>query len=568
MGYARKNKKVSAAAATVTGACAIGVMYSSGVLSLVAAAQLMALGVIGMGTAAVMVWGRRVDRRVRDIYLSMAGGSDISTGARQGAGLKSGMEWRIAARAKEARGRAQGLYVEGRIQEAIEELAPYVVFDDQSDRKRRRLLSHRRAIGPLPALPERAPGVLPPVPGRVLHFVTNALPNTQAGYTVRTHRIVLAQREAGLQPHVVTFPGWPAPEEGDTEALREVDGIPYHRMRPGERFEQGLQERIDVAVSEGTALARWLRPAVLHAASDHKNATVALHVGRALGIPVVYEMRGFLEETWLSHEGAPSRRGSERHRLLVEREASVLRAADAVVTLADTMKAEIVERGVAPERIVLAPNAVDEHLLDKRPDGSAFRESFGIAEAEYVVGSVSSLTHYEGFQTLIEAAALLRDTGREIRVLLVGDGPARPDLLDLVERHGLGDLCLLPGRVDPDDALRAQAALDAMVVPRIDARVTRLVTPLKPVEAMALGVPVIASDLPALRELVVDGRAGSLVPPGDPAALADAIMSLDKNEESREERVRAGREEVASRRTWGHNAEIYRTLYGRLGALS
>lgn len=122
--------------------------------------------------------------------------------------------------------------------------------------------------------------------------------------------------------------------------------------------------------------------------------------------------------------------------------------------------------------------------------------------------------------------------------------------------------------MDPDEALRAQAALDVMVVPRIDARVTRLVTPLKPVEAMALGVPVIASDLPALRELVDDGRAGTLIPPGDPAALADAIMSLDKDAELREACVRAGREEVESRRTWGHNAEVYRALYARLGALS
>ncbi|NYJ36189.1 glycosyltransferase involved in cell wall biosynthesis [Nocardiopsis aegyptia] len=564
----RKNKKISVAVVALIGTCAIGVLFAMGVLSLLTALQLVALGAIGAGVSAVMVWARRVDRRVRDVHLSLVDGKRAAVEGGKESGLRSGMEWRISARAHEARERARSLYGEGRVQEAVDELVPYAALDDPADRARRRLIGNRRAIGPLPELPERNSGELPPVPGRVLHFVTNALPNTQAGYTVRTHRIVLAQRDAGLDPHVVTFPGWPGPEEGDTEGRRDVDGIPYHRIRPGERCGLGLQERIEVAITEGTALARLLRPAVLHAASDHKNATVALHVGRALGIPVVYEMRGFLEETWLSHEGATSRRGSERHRLLVERESSVLRAADAVVTLADTMRSEIIGRGVAPERVVMAPNAVDERLLREQPDGASFRESFGIAEQERVVGSVSSLTHYEGFETLIEAAVLLRDRGREVRVLLVGDGPARPDLLDLAERRGLGGGCLLPGRVDPDEALRAQAALDVMVVPRIDARVTRLVTPLKPVEAMALGVPVIASDLPALRELVDDGRAGTLIPPGDPAALADAIMSLDKDAELREACVRAGREEVESRRTWGHNAEVYRALYARLGALS
>ncbi|GHC83692.1 glycosyltransferase WbuB [Nocardiopsis terrae] len=559
MRYMMMRKKAVAAAALLFVFVLSGALTLTGVLPWTLALQATALGAIGLGTASLLLLLRRVDLRIRDVHRSVHGGDQLMT-ARDMA--------RISGRAKEARQRAGVLHAEGRIQEAVDELVPYAALDDTADLARRRMLSERRALGPITGLPERTTATFSPVSGRILHLVTNALPNTQAGYTVRTHRIVTAQREAGLDPHVVTFVGWPTMDDGDTSVLREVDGIPYHRILPGKRFLPGLQERIDAAVPEVTELVKRLRPAVLHAASDHKNATVALHVGRELGIPVVYELRGFLEETWLSHEGAPSRRGSERHRLLVERESSVLREADAVVTLARTMREEIVHRGVAPERIVLSPNAVDDSLLRNRPDGRAYRASLGISSDETVIGSVSSLTHYEGFDTLIDAAVHLRGWGHKVRVLLVGDGAVRPDLLEQVKRLGLGSLCLLPGSVGPEEALRAQAALDVMVVPRIDARVSRLVTPLKPVEAMALGTPVVASDLPALRELLADGRAGTLVPAGDAVSLADAVVRLAKDDCLREQQVKAAHEEVLAHRTWARNAQVYRDLYERLGAFA
>ncbi|GAA1094450.1 glycosyltransferase family 4 protein [Nocardiopsis composta] len=459
--------------------------------------------------------------------------------------------------------RARILFEQGRMAEAEAEVRPFTAGHGVAALMYERLRGERRALGPLPALPGREDPPLDPVPGRVLHLVSNALPKTSAGYTVRTHRIVTAQRDAGLDPSVAAFPGWPLDAPPGTAGRYELDGIGYHRVHPGRELPGGLAGQIDAGVEAVCALARELRPGVLHAATDHRNGSIAVAAGARLGLPVVYEVRGFLEETWLSAAGEAAR-GGERHRLIVERESALVRTADAVVTLSETMRAELVARGAEEDRIVLAPNAVDPALLDARPDGDAFRCAHGLEPGDFVVGSVSSIVGYEGFTTLVRAVGLLRDRGVPAHLLLVGDGKARPEVEAAVRDLGLSELCVLPGRVDRDEALRAQAALDVLVVPRADERVCRLVTPLKPVEAMALGTPVVASDLPALRELLCGGEAGLMVPPGEPGPLADALQRLREDGELRAGLAAAGRTEVAEHRTWPRVAAVYRDLYTRL----
>ncbi|MCP2362984.1 glycosyltransferase involved in cell wall biosynthesis [Nonomuraea thailandensis] len=420
------------------------------------------------------------------------------------------------------------------------------------------------AISPDPIPPGPKVAILSRVQNRVLHVVTNALPYTQAGYTVRTHRIVTSQKAAGIDPHVVTSWGWPMLQgHADAAPYEEIDGIPYHRLLPEPHGDMPFetQGRIIRGADRVTRLTAELRPQVLHAATDHRNGSIAHAVRDRTGTPFVYEVRGFLEETWASRD--PIRVGSQRQVLQREREAFLMREADAVVTLAETMAAEIVERGVPREKIHLAPNAVDDSLLTASYDGASFRREYGIGDDEIVVGSVSSIVAYEGFATLLRAAALLRDERTPVRVLIVGDGTERPNLLELVEELGLST-AILPGRVGPDEALQAQDAIDIFACPREDLRVCRLVTPLKPVEAMALGKPVVLSDLPALSELVGSDGAGMLVPAGDPAELAKAIARLREDPAKRAEMGEAGRAEVAAKRTWSRVAETYQALYRSL----
>ena len=211
------------------------------------------------------------------------------------------------------------------------------------------------------------------------------------------------------------------------------------------------------------------------------------------------------------------------------REAELSAAADHVVTISRALRDDLVAVGVPAERISLVPNAVDASLLERSANGttpSKARARLGLPEDGFWVGTVSSIVDYEGLDVLVRAVALLRQEGLPVRCAIVGDGVARPGLGRLAARLGIEDLVLLPGRVPRDEAIAWHQALDAFVVPRLDTEVCRTVTPLKPIEAMALGRPVVASDLPALAEVVAEPATGLVAAPGDPVALAAALHRL------------------------------------------
>lgn len=414
----------------------------------------------------------------------------------------------------------------------------------------RRLLVHSPPPRPRPAGPP---------PGRtVLQFVTNALPVTNAGYTVRTHRIAAAQREAGLDVHVVTRLGYPLSRGvGDARTRVDVDGVPYHRLLPWLPSADPLRAVAKSADLAG-CLVEELRPSVLHAVSNHLNAAVALELGRRHGLPVVYEVRGFLEDSWLSRDPAHSETDAF-YRLTRELETRRMAEADAVVTLGEAMRAEIASRGVPEEKIHVVPNGVDDAFLEPLPDPGGLRERLGIRAGVPVVGLTSSFYGYEGIDTLIDAAALLRDRGSPVTLLLVGDGPERGALERRAARRGVH--AVFTGRVPMGSVRRFHAVLDVFAVPRRADRVCRLVTPLKPIEAMAGGIPVIASDVRALREIVKPGVTGALTIPEDPESWANCLEDVAYSPERRQRIGQAAREWVRAERTWRTVIAGYRAAY-------
>ena len=404
--------------------------------------------------------------------------------------------------------------------------------------------------------------------GRVLHLVNDALPTANAGYTIRTHEIVRAQQAAGLDPHVVTRCGFPVTQGRlDGRRLVTLDGIPYHRLLPW-RLPAAPTQAAALGLELAARLTEQIRPSVLHAASNYTNALVALALGERYGLPVVYEVRGFWEDTWLSRhpDGADLAR-SELYRRNRDLETRCMLAADLVVTLGEAMREEIVDRGVPAGKVLVVPNAVSEEFLRPLPDVGALRKELGIAANEHVVGVVSSLVPHEGIGTLLEATRLLRSRGLPVRALIVGDGPERAALQRQAAGLGLGEAAIFTGRVPAARVREFHALLDVFVVPRTPDRVCQLVTPLKPVEAMASGLCVVTSDVRALAEIIKPDVTGALTTPQDPVALADSLELLVCSPDVRRKLGDNAREWVARDRTWAHNAARYRDAYARLGAV-
>ncbi|WP_431711872.1 glycosyltransferase family 4 protein [Glutamicibacter uratoxydans] len=398
---------------------------------------------------------------------------------------------------------------------------------------------------------------------QVLYFATNSLPYTGSGYAQRTHSIVTSLPGAGWPASVATRNNYPANIGHLLAPEREmVDTITYRRLFsfPARTDMKGrLQQQTD----ELMKLVQEIRPTVLHTTTDFSNAVSIRAVAEATGLPWVYEVRGQLADTWASTR-PESAQTSERYQLFQKREAEMAQAADHVVTLGEQMRHNLIAAGVTKEKITVLPNAIGDKFLEKPIARTTARAEVSLEPDAFFVGTVSSLVPYEGLDTILKAVALIAPDYPSLRVLIVGDGTERENLRRLAQELGIMDICQFPGRVPREKAHFYHASLNAFVVPRKDLAVTRSVTPLKPVEALASNVPVLASDLPALGELIVDGENGHLIRAEDPQAWATAIAKLICEPDQASHMGSKGRDLVLRTRTWSSIAHRLAAIYEQI----
>jgi len=380
----------------------------------------------------------------------------------------------------------------------------------------------------------------------------------------------------------VTSPKHEAAWKGEWRPKEEFDGIAYHRSGPVSGRVPAWAEIRLVARTRAKLeeVSREERPAVIHAHSPVLNAFPALRVGRENRVPVVYEIRAFWEDAAVDH--GTHREWGLRYRMIRALETRACRQADAVVTICEGLREDLVARGIPERKITVVPNAVDPEELRPVPRDPALRSRWGVGESDFVVGFIGSFYHYEGLDLLLQALARLTtavtgDGSRvtsgtrpnvptsqrpNVRAVLIGGGQEDERLRALAQDLGVADRVVFAGRIPHHEVPAAYAACDALVLPRKSIRLTELVTPLKPLEAMALNTPVIASDVGGHKELVRDGETGLLFPAGDPAALADRIRTLARDPDLANRLRENGRRWVTAERTWKRNGEIYREVYG------
>lgn len=396
---------------------------------------------------------------------------------------------------------------------------------------------------------------------RVLHVFDHSLP-LHSGYTFRSANIVRGQRQLGWE----TFHLTSTKQIGAQGLEDDADGLHFYRTPPSRSLLSRLPVFRQRAVMQDTekrleALVHDLRPDLLHAHSPVLNAFPALQVGRRNRIPVVYEVRGFWEDAAVDH-GTQSE-GGLRYRLSRALETRAVKQVDRVVTICEGLRGELVSRGIAADRIDIVPNAVDIERFQWRgqPDATLLAR-LGLVGSR-VIGFIGSFYAYEGLDLLIRALPAIRQRLPNVKVLLVGGGPMEQALKAQALAAGLSDAIVFVGRVPHDEVDHYYNLVDLLAYPRHPMRLTELVTPLKPLEAMAQGHLLIASDVGGHRELICDGQNGVLFKAGEAADLADkAVATLMRTDNGQPLRI-AGRAYVESERNWTRSVAVYRKVYSQ-----
>ncbi len=396
---------------------------------------------------------------------------------------------------------------------------------------------------------------------RILHILDHGLP-LQSGYTFRTRAILKAQGAEGHAVAAVTGPR----QGGAAGEVETLDGLTFYRTAAAGRFgPRGALGELAGLAAHVRAIERAVqafRPDILHAHSPVLDALAGLAVARRHRLPLVYEIRAFWEDAAVGNGTGVE--GSARYRATRALEGWTCGRADAVAVICEGLRGDLIARGLPADKIVVSPNGVDLTLFGQpAPRDAALARQWGLEGAE-VIGFIGSFYDYEGLDDLIAAMPRLVAARPGARLLLVGGGPMEAALRAQAEASPVAEAIRFVGRVPHQEVERYYGLVDVLAYPRKRMRLTDLVTPLKPLEAMAQRRLVAASDVGGHRELIEDGRTGTLFPPDDPAALADALAALLVDRSIWERRRDAGRAFVEKERNWASNIRRYEPVYQRL----
>jgi len=396
---------------------------------------------------------------------------------------------------------------------------------------------------------------------KILHVLDHSIP-LHSGYTFRTRAILQQQQAFGWQTFHLT-----GAKQGPAPAQEVVDGLSFFRTPPLSammaktpilnqiRVISGLKKRLD-------EVCRLVQPDIIHAHSPALNGKAAIHVGQKRNIPVVYEIRAFWEDAAVSH--GTSTENGYRYRLTKALETHVVQRASAVTVICEGLKQDIISRGIPASKLTVIPNAVDlNQFLDIPPQNTELRDQLGL-KARIVLGFIGSFYEYEGLDLLVEAIPKIRESHPNVVLLLVGGGQQLDLLKQKVERLCLHEHVIFVGRVPHEQVTQYYQLVDIFVYPRVNMRLTNLVTPLKPLEAMAQEKLVLASDVGGHQELIRDNENGYLFKAGDINSLTQRVSDLIQAKQQWPALKQQGKDYVVSERNWQNSVERYRDVYTRL----
>ena len=396
-------------------------------------------------------------------------------------------------------------------------------------------------------------------PLKVLHVLDHSIP-LHSGYTFRTRAILEQQADIGWETYHVTS----AKHSVAKQAIEEVDGLRFYRSEQPAGFlskipivnqwliVKSLTARLDEIIPE-------IKPDILHAHSPALNGLAAIKAGKKYNIPVVYECRAFWEDAAVDH-GTTSEE-SLRYRITKAMESYVFKHAQAVTCICEGLRHDISQRGIAEDKITVIPNAVniEKFTFGEHADDS-LKQTLNLQD-KTVLGFIGSFYAYEGIPLILDALPEIIKQQENVRLLLVGGGPQEEIIKEKVKTLQLESFVIFTGRVPHDQVQDYYNQVDVFVYPRLTMRLTELVTPLKPLEAMAQGRLVIASDVGGHKELITDQENGVLFKANDKDSLTKAVLDLLAQHESWPAMRQKGREYVEQERNWAKSVGNYKKVY-------
>lgn len=391
---------------------------------------------------------------------------------------------------------------------------------------------------------------------RVLHVLHTSLPFL-CGYSIRSDYILRFQPQYGIEPAVLTSAQQPPQSE---PFLHELS-IPHWRTAPLRRALPPLLRELALMQALEKQLlyhAQQWKPELIHAHSPMLVGLPALRVARRLGVPLVYEVRDLWENA--SVDRGKFAEGSPAYKTARALETRVLKNAAATVTICESLASNLKPRVRSEKGLFVVGNGVDVHKFVPVESDELLRERWRLS-GKRIIAYIGTFQPYEGLDTLISALPEILKKVPNAHLMIVGSGGEEAALRAQVERQGLQSAVTFTGRLDHGDVGGAYSIAEIMVYPRILTRTTALTTPLKPLEAMSMGKAVIASDVPAMKELVIDQVTGLTFRAGDGTDLAQKCLQLLEAPTERQVLEASARRWVEAERNWPSLVARYRDIY-------
>ncbi len=381
------------------------------------------------------------------------------------------------------------------------------------------------------------------------------------------------QLARGLEPIVLTSPSQASAGRLDVEQSEYIDGVRYFRtggallpatldVSDTSRFKSGLRVIQNVfMLKRANELVSKYRPSLIHAHSPFTCGIIGDLTSRFRHIPSIYEVRGIWEDSHITRYDLDQR--SLRYRVLRELENKAIRWADLCIVIGEGLRSELTARGIRDSKIRIVHNGVDVAALNPGPAPTDLRERLGLV-GKRVFGYIGSFFSYEGLDLMVRAMIPLSQKFPDVVLMLVGFGEAEPQLRAIADEVGMSGRVIFAGKVSHAQIADYYRVCDIMVLPRRETRETRLVTPLKPLEIMAMAKPMILSDIGGHREMVISGENGIFFKADDVKDLVLKCSELLENPDLMNDLGQKGRRWVERNRSWSALVEKYVEIYGEL----